>query len=149
MIINCSNSKCQQDKCEFYTQCYSYFNKAISTSKKQFSSKLSIINSHDYQKLLVDPVIFSANFKCMVLSRILQRFNLHDFTNEYKTDIIQVRNKFAHAVLCKDDNGCNFFQDKHDKKIIFDNNYCKNIRANIKKYQTLLDEARAKILELR
>lgn len=63
---------------------------------------------------------------------------------DYEKEIISIRNKFAHAVLEKGEDGREYFKDKEDG-IDFDEDYCKLIRENILKHKSNLDELKGKI----
>jgi hypothetical protein len=58
---------------------------------------------------------------------------------KYKTEIIDERNRFAHAVLEKDDNGREYFKNKKDG-IDFNEEKCKEIRINILKHKKNIEK---------
>ena len=61
------------------------------------------------------------------------------FINDFKAEIINIRNQFAHAVLDIDENGREFFRNKAEG-ITFDDELCKKIRSNINKHKINLDK---------
>ena len=69
-----------------------------------------------------------------------------DYSTDYKNEIISLRNKFAHAVLIKDDKGRQYFQ-HGSTGITFDDNLCKTIRKNINKYRNNFTNTLRKIQE--
>lgn len=88
--------------------------------------------------------MFSAEYKIDALSYINKDVGLTDFSIDYKNEINNVRNKFAHAVLLKDDNGREFFKSGEDG-MTFDKELCKKIRKNINKHKDNLDELNSRI----
>ena len=89
--------------------------------------------------------LFSADYKIEALSKILQSLKIKDFSSDYKTEIITIRNKFAHAILEKDEKtGREYFKHGEDG-ITFDEDFCKTIRKNINKHKQNLDDLQSKI----
>ena len=79
------------------------------------------------------------------MGEILRYNDIDDFTEQYKEEIITIRNKFAHAILKKDEKtGREFFEYKIDG-ITFDHNFCKKIRKNINKYKEKINQLKDKI----
>lgn len=64
--------------------------------------------------------------------------NIKTILNEYEKDIINIRNKFAHAILEKDENGREYFKYK-EEGITFDEILCKKIRESILNHKENLD----------
>ena len=57
---------------------------------------------------------------------------------DFKKEVIRVRNQFAHSVLDTDENGREFFRNKSEG-ITFDSEFCKKIRKDINKHKKNLD----------
>ena len=102
--------------------------------------------SKKFKRLTKDPVVFSADYKIQTLQQILFSLEQEDYSTDYKNEIISLRNKFAHAVLIKDDKGRQYFQ-HGSTGITFDDNLCKTIRKNINKYRNNFTNTLRKIQE--
>lgn len=97
--------------------------------EKAMSKKIGILN---------DNVLFSASQKIMALGKILQILGKEDFSEDYKKEIIKIRNQFAHAEIFINEQGKEYFKVKiegEEKELIFDENLCKTIRRNINKHK--------------
>lgn len=109
---------------------------------KLFSTKSKFVedckNKNNFRKLTKDNFVFSAIYKIQTLSQILTQLGLDDFSQDYDTEINAIRNKLAHAVLEKDENGREFFKHKDDG-IDFNEDFCIQIRQNIIKHKGNLD----------
>lgn len=99
----------------------------------------------NFNQLTKDNFVYSAKYKILTLSNILENLEIEDFSTEYDTEINSIRNKFAHAVLEKDDNGREFFKYK-EEGINFDKKFCKKIREDIIKHKNNLDLLKQKLL---
>lgn len=118
-----------------------------------FAKKLDCVNGDwkikdtGFNKLMKDTFVFSADYKIKTLGWILSNLALKDFSNDYKSEIINIRNKFAHAKLETDPStGRKFF--KHGENgITFDEELCKKIRTNIIKHRKNLKELENKLNE--
>jgi CheY-like chemotaxis protein len=99
----------------------------------------------NFNQLTKDNFVYSAKYKILTLSKILEDLEMEDFSTEYDTEINSIRNKFAHAVLEKDDNGREFFKYK-EEGINFNEELCKKIRLNIIKHKNNLDLLKQKLL---
>ncbi|MCU4158399.1 response regulator [Carboxylicivirga sp. A043] len=98
----------------------------------------------NFNQLTKDNFVYSAKYKILTLSKILEDLKMADFSSEYDSEINSIRNKFAHAVLEKDENGREFFKHKEDG-IDFNEDLCKVIRENIVKHKSNLDELKERI----
>lgn len=98
----------------------------------------------NFNQLTKDNFVYSAKYKILTLSKILEDLEMADFSSEYDSEINSIRNKFAHAVLEKDENGREFFKHKEDG-IDFNEDLCKVIRENIVKHKSNLDELKERI----
>ena len=77
---------------------------------------------------------------------MLEIYGIEDFSSNYKEDIINLRNKFAHAVLLYNpESGRQYFENKSEG-ITFNDELCKTIRKNIRDYKNKIDEAEKIIL---
>ena len=97
-----------------------------------------------YRNLIKDTFLFSAEYKIEAIKYILEKLSLDDFTDDYKKEVSNLRNKFAHAVLEKDDTGRQYFKSGEDG-ITFDEALCKTIRKNINKHKKNIDELESEL----
>jgi len=122
-----------------------------------FGEKLKKVNGawktkpDGFEKLMNDTFVFSSVYKIQTLAKVLNDVELDDFSNQYKKDIIQTRNIFAHATLEieKNEDGKivnKYFKNKNDD-IVFDSKYCKKIRNDIRQHKTNLDNVSKKLDE--
>lgn len=98
----------------------------------------------NFNQLTKDNFVYSAKYKILTLSKILEDLKMTDFSTEYDSEINSIRNKFAHAVLEKDENGREFFKHQEDG-IDFNEELCKVIRENIVKHKSNLDELKERV----
>lgn len=138
-----STIKCNE--CVNKEKCQPISNDVISKMESQFNRKLEIITKKNFRTIRKDFFLFSADYKRIVLGKLLKLHGIKDFSSNYKDDIITIRNKFAHAVLLSDEHGQSYFENK-DEDLKFDDTLCKEIRKNIRKYKKLIDEASVIIL---
>lgn len=109
-----------------------------------YNSKNEFVNEcrkdNKFTALTKDNFVFSAEYKIKTLGQILGSLDIADFSEEYKEEINFMRNKFAHAVLFKDEQtGREYF--KHGESgMTFDEDLCKKIRIDIGKHRKNLDE---------
>ena len=138
-----STIKCNE--CVNKEKCQPISNDVISKMESQFNRKLEIITKKNFRTIRKDFFLFSADYKRFVLGKLLEAHGLEDFSQEYKDNIINIRNKFAHAILSSDEEGRLCFRSK-DQTLIFDETLCKKIRIDIRKYKDLIDKAESIIL---
>ena len=120
----------------------------LEQAEKHFNNKIEDIkkwqvNANGFNNLIKDNFVFSSNYKIQTISYILKLLEIEDFTDNYKKDIIETRNKFAHAKLIEDKNENGelirkYFKDRYDG-LNFDDELCKKIRINITKYKRQLE----------
>lgn len=116
----------------------------LELASKHFSDKLDKIDKwkkapSGFTSLIKDNFIFSADYKVRTLGFISNNLSLEDFSNSYKEEIINMRNKFAHAKLETDEKtGRKFFKYKQEG-ITFDDKLCETIRNNIIKHKKNLE----------
>ncbi len=113
-----------------------------------FESKIKFIKEdckekNNFKRLTKDTFVYSSKYKIDTLSQIITQLGLVDFSKEYQDEIISIRNKFAHAILEKEE-GREFFKYK-EEGITFDEEYCKKIRKNIIKHKGNLDTLNEKL----
>ena len=84
-----------------------------------------------------DHFIFSSQYKILTLSQILSVLGIDDFSTSYKEDIINIRNKFAHAELLTNEEGEKYFQYGKDG-LKFNNDLCKKVRSDIQTHSNNL-----------
>jgi len=116
--------------------------------KKTFESKSKKIDryckNNNLNQISKDNFIFSANFKIKTIQHILKNIGLEDFSDDYKQEINNIRNQFAHAVLLVDEETeQEYFKSSTD--IIFNEDLCKTIRQNIIKHEENLNKLEEKI----
>lgn len=145
--LNCKEKSCVE--CTDKEKCKPIADSIFGKLEQQFIDKrndvVKLKEKNNLRKLIKDNFLFSADYKIEALSKILEILNIIDFSADYKTEIITVRNKFAHAVLEKDgETGREYFKHGEDG-ITFDEDYCKNIRKNINKHKQNLDNLQSKI----
>ncbi|MEC7782651.1 MAG: response regulator [Bacteroidota bacterium] len=99
----------------------------------------------NFNQLTKDNFVYSAKYKILTLSKILEDLKMTDFSTEYDSEINSIRNKFAHAVLEKDEKGREFFKHQEDG-IDFNEELCKVIRENIVKHKSNLDELKERVM---
>lgn len=115
--------------------------KPIETFHKE---KLEKYNKHirqnNIEKIISDSVMFNASHRASALAKIFEQKGIYNFIEEYKDEVISLRNKFAHAKLMEGPNGEQFFQNRAEN-ITFDANLCKKIRSDIIKHEKNISEA--------
>lgn len=132
-----NNRECKEMADTVFTKLSSQLNEKLKKTEECKATK-------NLKKLSKDNFLFSAEYKIDALSYINKDVGLTDFSIDYKNEINNVRNKFAHAVLLKDDNGREFFKSGEDG-MTFDKELCKKIRKNINKHKDNLDELNSRI----
>lgn len=114
------------------------FKEIFTEIEKNAKEKYDKAQTKNYKKILKDNVLFGASQKIMALGKILQASGKEDFSEDYKEEIIKIRNQFAHAEIFINEQGKEYFKVKiegEEKELIFDENLCKTIRRNINKYK--------------
>jgi CheY-like chemotaxis protein len=145
--LNCKKKGCgeciDKERCKPIAD--SIFGKLEQQLKDKQCDVVKLKSNSNLRQLIKDNFLFSADYKIDALSKILESLNIADFSADYKTEIITIRNKFAHAVLEKDEEtGREYFKHGEDG-ITFDENYCKTIRKNINKHKHNLDDLQSKL----
>ncbi|MDD3686673.1 MAG: hypothetical protein PHE56_07895, partial [Bacteroidales bacterium] len=132
--ITCNDDEIRE---KLYDELIDFFER-----KHQLSLKCKMNNN--ISKIIKDPLLLTSAQRASVLSAVIDKNDFDNFIDDYKKEIINVRNQFAHAVLEKDETGCEFFKNKTEN-IVFNSNYCKEIRKNIIKHKTNLDNLNSKL----
>jgi CheY-like chemotaxis protein len=104
--------------------------------KKEFVTNVQ--KNRNLKKLIRDTFLFSADYKIEALKNILEDLSLFDFTDDYKKEVINLRNKFAHVILEIDETGRQYFKSGEDG-ITFDESLCRTLRKNINKHKKHID----------
>ncbi len=120
------------------------YNELVSYFGEKYNLATKCQNNNNINKIIKVPLLLTSNQRANVLSTIIQKKGLNDFINEFKTEVISIRNKFAHAVLEIDENGSEFFSNKNEQ-LNFDSDLCKKIRRDIIKHKKNLDELKTTI----
>lgn len=110
--------------------------------EKNAKEKYEKAQTKNHKKILNDNVLFSASQKIMALGKILQILGKEDFSEDYKEEIIKIRNQFAHAEIFINEQGKEYFKVKiggKEEELIFDENLCKDIRKNINKHKNNIE----------
>ena len=105
---------------------------------KKMEIVTSVKQDMKYKNLIKDNFLFSAEYKIEAIKYILEKLSLSDFTSDYKAEVSNLRNKFAHAVLETDPNGRQFFK-SGEEGLTFDEKLCRTIRMNINKHKKNID----------
>lgn len=91
-------------------------------------------------KILADPLLISSAQRALAISQILDDEKKDNFIEDFKNEIIKMRNDFAHAKYVKDsENGIEYFQTRAGD-VTFDAELCKTIRVNLIKHKQNISE---------
>lgn len=108
--------------------------------EKNAKEKYDKAQTKNYKKILKDNVLFGASQKIMALGKILQASGKEDFSEDYKKEIINIRNQFAHTDISIDEQGQEYFKVKIEGiERILDEDLCKDIRKNINKHKNNIE----------
>ena len=110
----------------------------LSSIERNATEKYNKVKSNKINDILRDNILFDSSQKIKALGKILTKLKLTDFSDDYTNDIISNRNKLAHAELIKNDQGKDCFKSKNNE-IIFDEEFCKNIRKNLISYREKIE----------
>lgn len=116
------------------------FKEIFTEIEKNAKEKYDKAQTKNYKKILKDNVLFSASQKIMALGKILQASGKEDFSEDYKKEIINIRNQFAHTDISIDEQGQEYFKVKIEGiERILDEDLCKEIRKNINKHKNNIE----------
>jgi CheY-like chemotaxis protein len=115
---------------------------AFHKEKLEKSERYKKTNTFD--KVVKDPLLFSSSQRASALEEIVKSVGCENFIDEFRKEIIKVRNDFAHAVWVKEEEtGREYFKDKNGG-IDFNSEKCIEIRKNIIKHKANLDAIESK-----
>lgn len=141
--INCNENGCVS--CHAKDKCMPIADAIFKKLESHLREKTAKANKKELKKIINDKFLFSADYKITALNQILSALQMDDFSEAYKTDIINVRNQFAHAILEKDEKtGREYFQNKKEQAV-FDENFCRSFRKNINTHKHNFDTLRATV----
>ncbi len=111
------------------------FDSLISFYGEKASKSNEYKEKNRIDKILKDPLLISSSQRAVAISQILDDESKANFINDFKNEIIKMRNEFAHAKYVKDnEKGVEYFQTKAGD-ITFDAELCKTIRVNLIKHK--------------
>jgi CheY-like chemotaxis protein len=114
-------------------------NDLISFHKEKLKKSEEFKKKNKFDKIINDPLLFSSSQRASAIEEIINSISIENFINDFKMEIIKVRNDFAHAVLIKDTaTGREYFKDKI-RGTDFNADKCREIRKNIIKHKANLD----------
>lgn len=117
----------------------------ISFHKEKLEKSEKYKKNNNFGKILSEPILFSSSQRASAIEEIADSIGITNFINEFRINIIKVRNEFAHAVFVKDkETGREYFIDKKDG-IDFNEDKCREIRKNINIHKGNLDNLQSKI----
>lgn len=141
--ITCDENGC--NNCGEKEKCTPIADAIFEKLTAHLAEKTTKANKKNLKKIMNDNFLFSADYKILALNKILGALAIPDFSGDYKTEIINVRNQFAHAVLEKNEqDGREYFKNKSEG-VTFDEAFCRNIRKNINKHKQNLDNLQSKV----
>lgn len=120
------------------------YNELISFFERKFQLSSKCKKNNNINNVINDPLLLTSAQRANVLSTVIEKKGFENFIDDFKKEIINVRNQFAHVVLEKDENGRDCFKNKKED-VIFNSDYCKEIRKNIIKHKINLDDLIAKL----
>lgn len=120
----------------------SIFDEIISFHKEKHDKAEKYKRNNRIEKILSDPLAFSASQRINTISNILDKKGFDNFVKDYKKEIISVRNMFAHAVF---DDEKQIFKTKNGDE--FNSESCRKIRGDIQKHMNNLESLIEKLSE--
>lgn len=145
VYLKCQDDTC--DKCQNREQCIPIAKEVLSAMEKHINEKSKIVSKKNFKKIRKDTFLYSADYKRIVLGELLKLHSLEDFSDSYKNDIINIRNKFAHAILLHDEKSGRLYFENKAEGITFDDALCRKIRKDIRTYKDKIDQAEKNILK--
>lgn len=137
MVSRYVNENDDEVRVALYDELVSFFGRKFKLSEK--SKKNNNINN-----ILKDPLLLSSAQRANVLSEIINKKGLNNFMEDFKKDVINVRNQFAHAELMKDKTGKEFFKVKGEE-VLFDADMCRKIRRDINEHIENIEQLNGKL----
>ena len=123
--------------------CNALFDEIISFHKEKLSKAEKYKRNSRIEKIIGDPVSFSAAQRANTLSNIIDKEGFVNFISDYKKEILIVRNQFAHSIL---DEKKQIFLSKSGKE--FNEDLCKTIRKDINKHIKNINELSLKLKDI-
>ena len=115
------------------------FNSIISFYAEKHQNSEKYKRNKRVDKIIKDPLMLSSAQRANAIGAIIKKKGLDNFIDDFKNEVINIRNQFAHAILDVDTNGREFFRNKSEG-ITFDDKLCKKIRMDINKHKGNLDK---------
>lgn len=123
------------DKKDSETVKQAIFSDVTAFYKRKFELAEKFQNNNNINQILKDPLLISSAQRAVAISQILDDEGKDNFINDFKNEIIKMRNEFAHAKYVKDnEKGIEYFQTKAGD-VTFDAELCKTIRVNLIKHK--------------
>lgn len=114
------------------------FDSIISFHAEKHSKSTEYKRKGKIDKIISDPLLLSSSQRANAIGELLNKKGIKNFMEDFKKEVIRVRNQFAHSVLDIDENGREFFRNKSEGTT-FDSELCKKIRKDIVKHKWNLD----------
>jgi len=105
-------------------------------SNEEFSAGIKDLTIENLENISFK---IGASHRWRALKRNLPKGTIKTILNDYESEIISIRNKFAHAVLKVDDSGREYFENRKEG-IDFNEEFCNRIRKNIIKHKENLEK---------
>lgn len=118
--------------------CNFIFDSIISFHARKHKESSKLKKNDNINKIIKDPLLLSSAQRANAIGELLNKRGLENFMKDFKKEVINIRNQFAHAILDIDENGREFFRNKSEG-VTFDDELCKSIRLNINKHKIHLD----------
>lgn len=111
------------------------FDSLISFHSEKYNKSNEYKEKNRIDKIIKDPLLISSSQRAIAISQILDDEGKDNFINDFKSEIIKMRNDFAHAKYIKDtENNTEYFHTKSGD-VTFDSELCKTIRVNLIKHR--------------
>lgn len=121
------------------------YDELISFHSRKLSDSEKFKKNDNINNILKDPLLISSTQRANAIEEIIKLIGIDNFIEDLKSNIIKVRNDFAHAVYIKDEKtGREYFQDKKGG-IDFNEEKCKEIRFNIIKHKNNINILKSKL----
>ncbi len=123
------------DKKDSETVKQAIFSDVTAFYKRKFELAEKFQNNNNINQILKDPLLISSAQRAVAINQILEDEGKDNFIEDFKNEIIKMRNEFAHAKYVKDsEKGIEYFQTKGGE-MTFDAELCKTIRVNLIKHK--------------
>lgn len=133
------------DKINFSELAESIYDQLIEFYKSKSDFVTECREKSKFEKLTKNTFVFSSDYKVQTIKVIIDALgDIEDFSENYQSEIISIRNKFAHAVLQRDENGREYFKHMEDG-MTFNEELCKKIRKDISKHKKNIDSLEVRL----